>query len=682
MGRLPLVSKKGRKPDREAEIGSLLNPQGEKWWRDKGPNVGNNVFRMTRTLRDAQSMRMSNLLRWFRLYNNAQARTFLPGSYTRTDFGLARANRLTLNLIGSGVDTVCAKIAKNRPKPTFLTTGATWSEQKKAKLLDKFCQGLFYQTDFYKTAAEVFRDATIFGTGAVKILRGDDDRVRIERAFIDEIFVDELEAIYGPPQTLYQIRVMPRETALAMFSDAGADAKNVIRDAPIAKVDGGQEQWARDADLVTLVESWHLPSSTPKKLDPKQYLKLKAESIDDTGARKELDAFLFEGCDGRRAITIEGNNGKNSGTLLYESWRETSFPFEFMHWIKPVRGFQGIGIPEQGVAIQYELNKILRKIQESIDFCVPKMLVEDQSKVVASHLDDIAGGIIKYARGSTPPALTAWSSVSPELFTQVDRLSRQFFEVIGISQLSAQAKKPAGLESGRALREMNDIESERFLMVGRAYEDFVLGTAKKAIAKAREIAFDNGNSYPVTAPIRRKMAEPIDWKEIDLEDDAFVMQVFPTSALPNTPEGRLQMVQDLMTMGFLEKEDVIRLLDFPDLEAVNELAEASADFTMKQIEEMIDGKARQPEPFMNLKYALGKAQASYLRAEMLDVGESSLKFLRDYMLGCQKMLEAIAPPAMPGELPGAPGVPAGPPGPAPFGTPGSLPPQAAAPPPG
>ena len=52
--------------------------------------------------------------------------------------------------------------------------------------------------------------------------------------------------------------------------------------------------------------------------------------------------------------------------------------------------------------------------------------------------------------------------ISQDLFMHLDRLYNRSFEIAGISQLSAQSSKPSGLDSGRALREFSDIESERF----------------------------------------------------------------------------------------------------------------------------------------------------------------------------------------------------------------------------
>jgi hypothetical protein len=650
-----------------------------RWWTADAEKIPGTIFSLSKEFARAQSQRLSSLERWFRLYNNSPARGVLPGNYYRTDYGVSRQNRLTINVVKSCIDTLHAKIGKNRVRTLFLTSGGSWSEQKKAKQLQKFTDGLFYQTEFYKTAATVFRDAAIFGTGIVKILEGDDCCVKIERGFVDEFFVDEVEAAYTPyPQALYQRRALPRDMLAAMYEKSDPRYKMVM-EAPQAKLHASARAFGTQADLVEVIEGWHLPSKKPGDLDRKRVRawaeKIKGGGKDARVAEEALDAYLIENSeDGRHVFTVE------TGVLSMEGWRRQKHCIETLHWTAPIRGFiNGIGISEELMGIQYEINKILRKIQDSIDWCVPKLFVPKGSKVVLSHLDDIAGGIIEYyGSAANKPQIEAWSAVSPELFAQLDRLVRTAFESVGVSELSAQSKKPAGLESGRALETYNDIESERFIMAGRAYEDFTLACAGQSIDLAREIAEREGD-YAVQAPIRRAAIEPIKWSDIDLKADAYVLQAYPVSALPTRPEGRLQFVADLMNLQFLDREDALRLLDFPDLDAVNELSEASADFCAWQIEKMIDtGLVVEPEPQQNLKYALAKANAAFLKLQTLSQknleGERAL--LNFSKLCVQRLMPPPAPmlPGMPGAAPG-PGMPAMPPGAAgamPGGVPGAA----------
>lgn len=620
------------------------------WWTEVEAKVADAVFGLVDAIRKNSTAHHQDLLKAHRLYGNFESMGISAGTYSRANVG--RSNFLTLNVVKSCVDTIFARIAKSIPRPVFLTDGGTWSQQKKARRLEKFVAGIFYQTKFARIARVIFRDSEIFGKGIVKIVEDAKKRIRIERVFPDEIVVDPMETVYGEPRQIYQIRVVSKDVLIGMFP-----GHKVEIEASTPSAFGQTDQLMIDsASLVHVIESWHLPSTVPPDV--------KVDATDPTYA-----AALMEGHDGRHSICI---NGK---TLLFEAWRDDYFPFSFLDWSPPVLGFWPKGLPIELRGIQYEINRILRNIQDSVDFCVPKMLVHNSANVVLSHLDDIIGGIIKWG-GEHPPTLQAWAAIPQQLLEHVDRLVRQAYEISGVSQLSAASKKPSGLESGAALREYDDIQSERFAIPGVGLEEFVVDVSVQVIRLAKKIA-DRDGDYAVNAPQRKRTMLKIKWSEIDLDEADFVTEIFPASALPRDPAGRLAMVQDFINLNLLDKEDVPRLLNFPDLEAVNELNEASAEFTNMQMEAMIDrSEAQSPEPYQNLVYAKKFAQSSLLAAATQKVPEANLQLVREYINECVVMIAATqpTPPSLTaGAGQGAP--PPGSPAPGPMPQPMPAPPQ-------
>ena len=230
-------------------------------------------------------------------------------------------------------------------------------------------------------------------------------------------------------------------------------------------------------DMVKVIESWRLPSG--------------------------LDVN-----DGKHTISV------SSGTLLDESYEKDYFPFVFFRWgIRPV-GFFGQGLAEQLQGLQLEINKILRTIQVSMHLVsVPKLLVEVSSKIVSSHLNNRIGGVIKYA--GTPPAYAPLGSIPPDLFTHLDRLFARAYEIAGISQLAAQSLKPAGLDSGKALREFNDLETERFMSVAKRYEKVFMDAAEIIIDMGKDI-YDRDGEFKVKAK-DVKFVETIDSKDVNMD---------------------------------------------------------------------------------------------------------------------------------------------------------------------
>jgi len=136
-----------------------------------------------------------------------------------------------------------------------------------------------------------------------------------------------------------------------------------------------------------------------------------------------------------------------------------------------------------------------------------------------------------------------------------------------------------------------------------------------------------------------KFVDTIPWKDVNMDADKYMMELYPTSALSNTPAARLADVQDLLAAGFISKEDALKLLDFPDLEASMNLLNSDATNLERIIETMMDkGDYFPPEPYQNLENAIRKVQQAYLMYRTQGAAEDRLELLRQYMEDCQNLL--------------------------------------------
>jgi len=124
-----------------------------------------------------------------------------------------------------------------------------------------------------------------------------------------------------------------------------------------------------------------------------------------------------------------------------------------------------------------------------------------------------------------------------------------------------------------------------------------------------------------------------------MDADKYLMQIFPTSALSSTPAARLADIQDLVGAGFIDKEDALKLLDFPDLEASMNLLNADSTNLEQMIETMMDkGEYFPPEPYQNLENAIRKTQQAYLMFKVQGAPEDRLELLRQFMEDAQNLL--------------------------------------------
>lgn len=571
------------------------------WWKLDDKELYKSVFGYVTKTRQRQEYRHTNNRKYLRLYSNYDILDLQNYSYFRDEATSAIQNRVTLNVVQSMVDTVTAKITKNKPKPDFLTEGGDFSLQQKAKNLSQFVYGQFHSTNFYRKAAQAFRDSCIFGTGAVKIFHKN-GKMCAERVFIDEIIVDDRESLYGEPRQLHQLKQIHKDVLKAMFP------KSVTQIDALSSESGETKRTFHsttdNSDMIWVVESWHLPSG-PKAND------------------------------GKHAITIQNH------TLYSEEYKKDYFPFVFWRWGQRAMGFFGQGIAEQLQGLQLEINKILRTIQVSMHLVsIPKIYLEASSKVVTAHLDNKIGGIIRYA--GTPPTNGPLATIPPELFSHLDRLYQRAYQIVGVSELSAQSAKPSGLDSGRALREFNDIETERFMDVGQRYEEAFLDAAKVFISEVKDLVENNGEDIEAVVQ-GEDFIKKIKWSEVSMDNDKYSLHLYPTSSLSSTPAGRLQDIQEMLQAGMITAEEGRELLDFPDLKGYYQMANSGVEDIKRTIELIVDdGRYMSPEPYQNLEYGVEKMQQAYLFYRTRNLPETKLDLLRRWIEDAQALLKLRA----------------------------------------
>jgi hypothetical protein len=573
-----------------------------------------------------------------KIFGELYSRNFLASlgarGYRRRSF--STQGRLALNVVKSCSDSYTAKLTQQRPKVTFVTSGGDWALQEKAKKLDTFIEGQFYETDLYELAPLIVLDTAVFGTGFVQLYASgadEDEKIAVDRVLPWELVADDAEAYYGDPPSLYRYKVYDRTKLLEEYPEAREEIL-ACKNEPMTLDDYSYET---TADQIYVVEAWHLPSSA------------KAQ-------------------DGRHCIVID------NATLVDEEYTRDYFPFARLVRQKPLYGIWGTGIAQELRGIQREINVLLQKIQQAHHLLgAGHWLVENGSKVNPNSINNIIGSIIRWS--GTPPQLVTGTAVNPEIYQHLWALYEKAFEICGISQLAAQAQKPAGLNSGKALRVFANIESERFSVAEHEYQHWFLGIARQMIDLAKEIS-DRNPKFSVRATSRNVMRE-IRWRDVHLREDEYVLKLYPTNAFADEPAARMQQVQEAANVGWIDASHAKRLLDFPDLEAARSFEDASYDLTMSLIEEMKEGRYIGPEPFMNLAESVKVVQLAYLKLKRDGLPEDRLELLRRWMSEGDRMEKEAAARASLADTSGYRGPP---PPPAPGGPPMAPPPAVPAPP--
>jgi hypothetical protein len=600
-------------PEKEKQKKKLINvPNGVRWWLAEDKDLPAAVMNQCAAIIQADRGRIDSYNTFAKLYGTWTP-TFWNG-YQLANSGRPTApmrDRLTYNIVQSCIDTLTARISQNKPKPMFLTSQGDSKLQRKAKKLDAFCYGLYYANNFYQMAPKIFRDACVYGEGILHSY-AEQGQVKHERVLPYELLVDYLESHYGPESTksIHRIKNIDR-TQLSEDNPDHAEQIALMNNTSTFISANNRSV----ADTVTVIESWRLP----------------------VGSRPGRHTIVTENC-----------------ILLDEDYENDFFPFAVMRYSPRLYGFYAQGMAEQLVPIQVEINRTLISIQRSLYLGgTHKIFVKSGSKVIKSHFDNLIGTILEYA-GDTAPQYVVPQLVQPEIYSHLENMIQKGYQLPGVSQLSASSLKPMGIDSGKALRAVDDIQVQRFQTIAQGYEQFAVDVSRNDIAAAK-LAYEDDHNFGVKVPGKR-FIEEIKWKEVDMENDQYQLQVYPVSKLPNDPEGRLQTIQEMMQAGLLTPEAGRRLLDYPDLDAEENLVNSTTDYLHTILDKMVEGgKFTAPDPFDNLQKGKELALEYYANGKLNNLAEDRLNLLRKFISQINALM--TPPPQLAQAQPGGPQVP-------------------------
>jgi hypothetical protein len=577
-----------------------------RWWTAQSKKQrGIQALSTVAALKDFQMARSRAAGIYARLYGNMSLYNFAGASAAKMDqtSGLPQ-DRPTFNVIQSAADTLVSRITQSRPAPVFLTDNSDYRERNLAKKLNSFILGEFHRCETYRLTGIMLRDALVEGTGCIKVFETADHKVGMERVLLTELFTDPNECIYGSPRQIHQIKLVDRDVLKECFPESKSD----LTDAEGAYPDSSADASKTVSDQVMVVESWHLPSGK--------------------GAG-----------DGRHVIAC------SAGTLLDEEWKKDKFPFVFLHYSPRLVGFWAQGLAEQLMGTQLEINSLLYTISKAIKLVgVPRVFQEVGSKVLkASHNNDV-GAIIEY-RG-TKPTYEVAPCVPQELYAQLQRLITYAYQQCGVSALEASAQKPAGLNSGEAIRTYDDISTDRFAALSKRYDDVFVDLSYLVVDLATDICDEQG-SYTTVYPNKNGVRE-IELPEIDLLKNPYVIQCFNMSSLPRDPAGRMQKVTEMIQSGMITIKEGRRLLDYPDLGQMEMLANASEERIFQYLDAIVeDGDYKGPDPFMDLALAKELAVQYYNLYSPAKLEEDRAEMLRSFYTQTLGLIAAATPPPMP-----------------------------------
>ncbi len=581
------------------------------WWKEEDEDkLATELCGTAAYLKQNQNSRLRQLAVDVRMYCGLSVYSYAGSNVSKMDQTKTLPDdRPTFNLIQSCTDTLVSRLSQSRPSPVFLTDNSDYRTRHLAQEMNGFILGEFYQTKMYEKMTKVLRDAIVMGTGALKIYRGDDDKVCADRVMVTDLYVDLNDAVNGEPQQLYQLKLMDRDKLIAR----NPKKMKLIAETPNSYPDNNPDTGRTTSDQVMVIEGWKLPS----------------------GPDPTAPGYM----PGRHTIATQ------TGVLINEPWYKIKFPFVFLNYSDPFLGFFGQGLATQLFGTQMSLNRILWTISRAIYLVgVPRIFQDQSSKVMkAAHNNEI-GCIVTYS--GNKPSYEVAPCNAPELYAERDKLIAYGYQQCGVSSMIASSQKPEGLDSGEAIRRFDDLSTDRFAELSRKYDTAFINASYLITEEAIEIAKDTGK-YQTVYPNKDGTKE-IDLPKMTFLNDPFVIQCFNESSLPRDPAGRTAKVTEMVQAGMISLKEGRRLMNFPDLEQNEKLNSASEERIFQYLDAIVeDGKWNPPDAFMDLSLAT-ELTVQYINLYMAaKLEEKKAQMLRDFFTQIQTLVQAATPPPPP-----------------------------------
>lgn len=629
---------------RMSSKGVLADTMGSQWITEEGSKkTARSVVQTVKNIVTDQGMRLYDNTMFMALYAN---RDFMQGFHNRQgQSGLDNyVPRMSDNQIRLHTDTLAGKLIQGNSRINMLTSMGDWSTWNTARKIEQALEGEWARMKMYREAQKVAVDGITTGTGWLKLAISDDgDTIDCQRVFPNEVFVDHLEAAFGPPRKLYQMRYVGKDVLAALYPDK----LDIISTAAVANTP--RFSWTLYSQgMVEVIEAWALP----------------------VGDRP-----------GRHVIAL------SNGTLEDEEWEDPFFPLiPFKPGDSPF-GWYGQGFVEQTMGAQIDLNKTLNVMQQAAHLGIaPFWVIQEGANISMKHLENVSGHIVETS-GADPKWMTnaPFHQAAP-IYCQM--LRQMIGDYFGANSLETGGQLPVNrLDSKKALRAYEDISATRITtLVERWSTDFFVDVADRTVMLAGQIAKKKGG-YPVLVNRDFKAAIQLNWQDLSLKRDQYLMRPAPANFLSSQPSGKLQDIQDLMGAGLINQMQGQRLMQGPpDIQAALAESTAPEDDLDNLIEEIVEhGKYRPPITLQDLPRGIKRVSDARLQYRTLGLEQERINMFDRWIAAASNLLQTMSPPPpTPGQgiapPPGLGAPPNGPAAPAPGPQPQPGPPPPGAPP--
>lgn len=239
----------------------------------------------------------------------------------------------------------------------------------------------------------------------------------------------------------------------------------------------------------------------------------------------------------------------------------SGYPIVNVYYNEPINNGKTVSIVDELEGVQTQIDLINSKIAATSQLTPANLVfIDEQSGLKASDVNNKDCQIypvgIQPGNTANPVNVVTPVPFDPSWSAMLDFYINKAYDMIGISQLSAQSRKPSGLDSGVALQTMEDIESDRFEVQVNHFINAYIDVTRKLI----EIIPEDVEILPAD-----KYQSTMTWASIKEQDNLYKVQYSAATALSKDPAERAKQIIQMSQIGLITPSKAAELMDMPDL---------------------------------------------------------------------------------------------------------------------
>ena len=268
----------------------------------------------------------------------------------------------------------------------------------------------------------------------------------------------------------------------------------------------------------------------------------------------------------RQYINVEMLIKENEAILYVDEKKvktipTNGYPIVNVYYNEPINNGKTVSIVDELEGIQTQIDLINAKIAATSQLTPANLVfIDEQSGLKSSDVNNKDCQIypvgIQPGNTANPVNVVTPVPFDPYWSSMLDFYINKAYDMIGISQLSAQSKKPSGLDSGVALQTMEDIESDRFEVQVNHFINAYINVTRKLI----EIIPEDFEILPAD-----KYQSTMTWATLKEQNNLYKVQYSAATSLSKDPAERAKQIIQMSQIGLITPSKAAELMDMPDL---------------------------------------------------------------------------------------------------------------------